>query len=105
MNFTIPETITITNGKAREETRKVVKQHPSKAFLNLESDEPEPLKKPSHSFKMELQKARIAKKMSQADLAKACAINHTIVNKYERGELMPSPEVLVRINRALGSKL
>mmetsp|Transcript_76510 Transcript_76510/g.153615 ORF Transcript_76510/g.153615 Transcript_76510/m.153615 type:complete len:96 (-) Transcript_76510:211-498(-) len=76
-----------------------------------------------------IMQARMAKKMSQKDLAavrilfdvsetnqaltqsfvatllQACAIDSKIVNEYETGKAIPNPSIITKLEKALGAKL
>lgn len=52
-----------------------------------------------------IMQARMAKKMSQKDLAAACAIDSKIVNEYEQGKAIPNQAIISKLERALGAKL
>ncbi|PXF40311.1 Multiprotein-bridging factor 1b [Gracilariopsis chorda] len=52
-----------------------------------------------------IQKARAEKKMTQADLAKAINEKPAVVNQYENGKALPNGQIIVKIERALGTKL
>ena len=59
----------------------------------------------SHEFKIALQKAREAKKMTQSDLAKAVMEKQSVIQEYESGKAIPNPQVILKLERALGAKL
>merc|ERR1712154_267491 len=59
----------------------------------------------SHDFKMALQQARIAKKMTQAQLATAIAEKCSVINEYESGKAIPNGAIINKLNRALGVRL
>merc|ERR1712066_754825 len=59
----------------------------------------------SHDFKMALQQARLAKKMSQAALATAINEKGTVINEYESGRAIPNGAIINKLNRALGVRL
>jgi putative transcription factor len=59
----------------------------------------------SHDFKMALQQARTAKKMSQAQLAQAINEKNTVINEYESGKAIPNGQIINKLNRALGVRL
>jgi putative transcription factor len=56
-------------------------------------------------FSKALQMARMAKKITQADLAKSLNEKPTIIQEYESGKAVPNPQFIVRLERALGTKL
>ena len=56
-------------------------------------------------FKSALQKARQAKGMTQADLAKLINEKSTVINEYEAGKAIPNGQVIQKLNRALGCVL
>mmetsp|Transcript_600 Transcript_600/g.1889 ORF Transcript_600/g.1889 Transcript_600/m.1889 type:complete len:144 (-) Transcript_600:17-448(-) len=59
----------------------------------------------SHDFKMALQQARLAKKMTQAALATAICEKGTVINEYEAGKAIPNGAIINKLNRALGVRL
>merc|ERR1719401_741573 len=59
----------------------------------------------SHDFKMALQQARLAKKMSQAALATAINEKGSVLNEYESGKAIPNGAIINKLNRALGVRL
>mmetsp|Transcript_11497 Transcript_11497/g.32686 ORF Transcript_11497/g.32686 Transcript_11497/m.32686 type:complete len:144 (-) Transcript_11497:151-582(-) len=59
----------------------------------------------SHDFKMALQQARLAKKMSQAALATAINEKQSVINEYEAGKAIPNGAIINKLNRALGVRL
>ncbi|EER15225.1 multiprotein bridging factor type 1, putative [Perkinsus marinus ATCC 50983] len=59
----------------------------------------------STEFRHALQQARLAKKMSQADLAKAINEKPTVINEYESGKAIPNGAIISKLNRILGTRL
>merc|ERR1712032_285482 len=59
----------------------------------------------SHDFKMALQQARTAKKLSQAQLASAISEKGSVINEYESGKAFPNGAIINKLNRALGVHL
>ena len=59
----------------------------------------------SSSLKKQIQSARLAKKMTQVDLAKAINEKPQVINEYENGKAIPNPQVLSKMSRVLGVKL
>merc|ERR1711997_942799 len=59
----------------------------------------------SHDFKMALQQARTAKKLSQAQLATAFSEKGSVINEYESGKAIPNGAIINKLNRALGVRL
>merc|ERR1712087_693002 len=59
----------------------------------------------SHDFKIALQQARIAKKMTQAQLATAINEKGSVINEYEGGKAIPNGAIINKLNRALGVRL
>merc|ERR1740130_1024959 len=59
----------------------------------------------SHDFKIALQQARLAKKMTQAALATAVNEKGTVINEYESGKAIPNGAIINKLNRALGVRL
>jgi len=59
----------------------------------------------SHDFKMALQQARLAKKLTQAALAAAVNEKPSVINDYESGKAIPNGAIISKLNRALGVRL
>merc|ERR1712118_149739 len=59
----------------------------------------------SHEFKLALQQARLAKKMSQHDLATSINEKNSVINEYESGKAIPNGQIVNKLNRALGVRL
>mmetsp|Transcript_45516 Transcript_45516/g.98962 ORF Transcript_45516/g.98962 Transcript_45516/m.98962 type:complete len:144 (+) Transcript_45516:68-499(+) len=59
----------------------------------------------SHDFKIALQQARLAKKMSQSALAAAINEKQSIINEYEAGKAIPNGAIIAKLNRSLGVRL
>jgi len=57
------------------------------------------------SMGKEIQKARVAKGMSQAQLAQAINEKPQVVNQYESGKAIPNGQVISKMERVLGAKL
>lgn len=52
-----------------------------------------------------IQQARAAKSMTQAKLAQAINEKPAVVNQYENGKAIPNGQIIVKMERALGTKL
>eukprot|EP00419_Tripos_fusus_P024333 CAMPEP_0172709132 /NCGR_PEP_ID=MMETSP1074-20121228/53485_1 /TAXON_ID=2916 /ORGANISM="Ceratium fusus, Strain PA161109" /LENGTH=144 /DNA_ID=CAMNT_0013532279 /DNA_START=57 /DNA_END=491 /DNA_ORIENTATION=- len=59
----------------------------------------------SHEFKLALQQARLAKKMTQAQLATAINEKGSVMNEYETGKAIPNGAIINKLNRSLGVRL
>jgi len=59
----------------------------------------------SHDFKMALQQARLAKKMTQQALATALNEKPSVINEYESGKAIPNGVIINKLNKALGVRL
>eukprot|EP01025_Chloroclados_australasicus_P032674 TRINITY_DN33104_c0_g2_i1.p4 TRINITY_DN33104_c0_g2~~TRINITY_DN33104_c0_g2_i1.p4 ORF type:complete len:153 (-),score=15.49 TRINITY_DN33104_c0_g2_i1:399-857(-) len=59
----------------------------------------------STDLKKAIQSARLAKKMSQSDLARAINEKPQVIQEYESGKAIPNPQVLQKLSRALGVPL
>lgn len=70
-----------------------------------EAEEPAALNKVSTEVRQAIQKARIEKKMSQAELAKQINERPQVVQEYENGKGVPNHAVLAKMERVLGVKL
>lgn len=70
-----------------------------------EAAEPAALERVSVEVRQAIQKARITKKMSQAELAKQINERPQVVQEYENGKAVPNQAVLAKMERVLGVKL
>mmetsp|Transcript_30631 Transcript_30631/g.46246 ORF Transcript_30631/g.46246 Transcript_30631/m.46246 type:complete len:150 (-) Transcript_30631:245-694(-) len=59
----------------------------------------------SHDFKMALQQARLAKKLTQAQLAAQVNERSAVINDYESGKAIPNGAIINKLNRSLGVRL
>ena len=59
----------------------------------------------SHDFKIQLQQARTAKKMTQKELATAVNAQQSLIQNYENGTAVPDGAFIAKINKALGTNL
>ncbi|KAF5482052.1 hypothetical protein F2P56_002651, partial [Juglans regia] len=70
-----------------------------------EAAEPAALDRVSTEVRQAIQKARLQKKMSQADLAKQINERTQVVQEYENGKAVPNQAVLGKMEKVLGVKL
>ncbi|KAK9697742.1 hypothetical protein RND81_08G058100 [Saponaria officinalis] len=70
-----------------------------------EETEPAALTRVGAEVRTAIQKARIEKKMSQAELAKQINERPQVVQEYENGKAVPNQMVLAKMERVLGVKL
>ena len=59
----------------------------------------------SHDLKMSIQKARLAKKMSQKELATQLNVKPDIISHYESGKAIPDNLFISKMEKILGCKL
>lgn len=59
----------------------------------------------SVELKRQIQKARMAKGMTQAQLAQAINEKPQVINEYESGKAIPNGAILNKLSRALGVTL
>jgi len=71
----------------------------------LDSDNPQPPKKISHSVKIEIQKARAIKKITQKQLANILNLPSQTISEYESGKAIPNKQVLSKMGKILGVNL
>ena len=74
-------------------------------FRILDSEDPPPPEKLNTNISLLIQKARVAKKMSQKDLGVSVNIKANIINDYESGKAIPDRQILIKLGRFLGVKL
>jgi ribosome-binding protein aMBF1 (putative translation factor) len=77
----------------------------TKEFRELDSDDPPPPKQMDKSISISIQQARIAKCLTQKDLAKGLNIQASVITEYESGKVIPDHQLLRRIGGFLGVKL
>ncbi|XP_068647530.1 multiprotein-bridging factor 1c [Aristolochia californica] len=72
--------------------------------LDVET-EPASFGRVSPEVRQAIQKARLAKEMSQAELAKLINERPQVVQEYENGKAVPNQMILSKMERVLGVKL
>lgn len=70
-----------------------------------EAAEPAALDRVSTEVRQAIQKARLQRKMSQAELAKQINERTQVVQEYENGKAVPNQVVLGKMEKVLGVKL
>ncbi len=90
----------IAGGTNKQHTLPVTK--PSKLDAETEVFEHKHL---SHEFKVTLMQNRVDKKLTQAQLASMINEKANVVADYESGKVVPNPETVQRLSKALGVKL
>ena len=70
-----------------------------------EGTEPAALDRVAVEVRQAIQKARLEKKMSQAELAKQINERTQVVQEYENGKAVPNQAVLAKMEKVLGVKL
>ncbi|CAH9102992.1 unnamed protein product [Cuscuta epithymum] len=70
-----------------------------------EAAEPAALDRVPAEVRLTIQKARIEKKLTQAELAKQINERTQVVQEYENGKAVPNQAVLARMEKVLGVKL
>ncbi|KAK1437536.1 hypothetical protein QVD17_03330 [Tagetes erecta] len=70
-----------------------------------EAEQPAAIDRVSPEVRQLIQKARIEKKLSQAELAKQINERPQVVQEYENGKAVPNQAVLAKMERVLGVKL
>jgi hypothetical protein len=60
---------------------------------------------PTLDMKLEIQRARVAKKMTQDQLDLACSFQKNTTKSYENGTAIVNGATLAKINRALGTNI
>merc|ERR1712165_448349 len=81
--------------------------HSSTTMSARKLEETDELKhnKVGKSLSKAIQQARMAKKMSQKDLATAINEKPQVIAEYENGKAIPNGQIIVKIERKLGCKL
>lgn len=70
-----------------------------------DEEEDDKVARVSQELRMAVQRARLAKEMTQRDLAKQINEKASVVNDYESGRAVPTPNIISKLQRALGVKL
>jgi putative transcription factor len=95
-----------TNRKMNAGSNKSGAHGPTKNLAKLENEtEVFAHETVSSELKKQIQSARLAKKMTQAQLAQAINEKPQIINEYESGKAIPNPQILSKMSRILGVKL
>jgi putative transcription factor len=68
-------------------------------------EEPQRIKKVTTDLKMNIQKARCDKEMTQKQLAQKCNLSLSRISEYESGRAVPNNQEMQKIGRALGLTL
>ena len=89
------------NTKKSKESRRRHNPPGSSRFRELDGDNPPPPPAISHDIKLAIQRARMAKKLSQKDLANRLNLPLKTIKDYESGKAIPDNRVLGRIKRFL----
>ncbi|KAI7838906.1 hypothetical protein COHA_007339 [Chlorella ohadii] len=79
---------------------------PIKSAVKLENDtETFEHERVSSELKKQIQQARLAKKLTQAQLAQMINEKPQLINEYESGKAIPNPQILSKMSRVLGVTL
>ena len=70
----------------------------------IDKNEIDKLPRVKKSFSQMMQKARLAKKMTQKQLAQAINEKPQVINQYESGRAIPTPAIISKIRRVLQIK-
>jgi putative transcription factor len=71
----------------------------------LDSDDPNAPPIIEHNIKIKIQKGRVAKNLSQKQLAMMINVHTSTISSYESGKALPSKVILQKIKKVLGIKL
>tara|TARA_B100000497_G_scaffold55100_1_gene63112 strand:+ start:1509 stop:1862 length:354 start_codon:yes stop_codon:yes gene_type:complete len=80
----------------------------NKKFHQLDSNDPQEYQnkdKTTLTFRQELQKLRLAAKMSQNDLAKQLNKQGSVINGYESGKIIPTKLEIANIKKILNKRI
>mmetsp|Transcript_28228 Transcript_28228/g.79288 ORF Transcript_28228/g.79288 Transcript_28228/m.79288 type:complete len:111 (-) Transcript_28228:1438-1770(-) len=70
-----------------------------------QADDVGSIAKVDKSLSKAIMQARMAKKMTQKDLATAINEKPQVVGDYETGKAIPNPQIISKLERKLGTKL
>jgi putative transcription factor len=99
MSFQDWEKVFMTNNKDKNE-KIVTKQKPI-----VDTHQAEPLPKITVELKTAIQQARLAKKISQKDLAQKLNLPVSIIIDYEKGSAIPNNSFIAKLEKTLEVKL
>ena len=90
--------------------KKNTKAPPPKAprnakFKKMDSDDPDPPQTLNHSIKTCIQQGRVAKKMTQKQLAQELNLPVQTIAAYESGKAIHNKQILSKIGRVIGINL
>jgi ribosome-binding protein aMBF1 (putative translation factor) len=71
----------------------------------IDTHQAEPLPKITVELKTAIQQARIAKKLSQKELAQQINVPVSLINDYEKGTAIPNNSFIAKLEKSLGTKL
>lgn len=74
-------------------------------FKKIDSDDPKPPQTLNHSVKIRIQQGRVAKKLTQKQLAQKLNLPVQIIAEYESGKAIPNRQILSKIGRVIGINL
>lgn len=104
------KTVVLKNPQAgkKESTLKTARKDvgtSTKALKKLDSDEIVKPPKVGNDLKIKIQQARLAKKMSQKQLAQNVGVTQQDIANYENGKAIPNNQFVVRLEKVLGCRL
>ena len=89
----------------KKSEKKTLKKYRPTFSRKLDSEDYVPEAKISHSLKMQIQQARIKKKLTQKQLATSCNLPISTIKNYENGKVVPNGQILNKLKKVLGVKL
>ena len=101
--------------KTNENSQTIAKHHVSKPsngvkvekIIDPNDPDAEPETRPvmiTHTLSQQIQQARVAKGMTQKELANAISIPVSVINEYERGDAVHNINYITKIKNYLGIK-
>lgn len=97
------------DGPAPITVKKYQQKNNNKSTTNMkkleEDTENLAVERVSNDIKVEIQKARTAKKLTQKQLATMINERQDVIQSYENGKAIPNQQVLNKLRRALGIRL
>lgn len=98
-------TLNKSNNNSNNKSNKNNVGHITKKQREIEGDDIIKPKKISNDIKISIQKARLAKKMSQKELAQALGVQQQIIVNYENGKAIPNNQFISKIEKMLNTKI
>ena len=100
------KTVILTKSKSStNKTTPINSNHITKKQREIEGNNVLPPVRMTTDMKTSLQKARMAKKMNQKELAQVLGVQQQIIVSYENGKAIPNNQFISKMEKVLNTKL